>query len=363
MSTFGEHIKISLFGESHGPYIGITISNYPSGITLDHDLIQKRLSQRKAKSIYETKRVEQDLYTIISGYFEDKTTGTPLTFLIPNEDMHATDYKALKHVMRPSHSDLGAHFRYVHYDHRGGGHFSARLTAPLVILGAICEQILTKQNIKVVSHIQSILELEDDPLNKETYLAEYDALVESDFAVLNPKVKEAMQKEIQALRKEKDSAGGIIETMIYNMPRGVGTPYFASLESTLSHLLFSIGGVKGISFGSGFDITRLKGSQSNDSYYYDDKKHIQTKTFHNGGIVGGISIGQPIRIQTAFKAPSSISKAQHTIDIQTEENAELTISGRHDACYLARACVVVNSLLYYGILEAISKKEGSTWMI
>lgn len=363
MSTYGEYIKVSLFGESHGPYIGITISNFPSGITINHDLIQKRLSQRKAKSVYETKRVEQDPYTIISGYFEGKTTGTPLTFLIPNEDTHSKDYDDLKHIMRPSHSDLGAHFRYSHYDHRGGGHFSARLTAPLVILGALCEQILTKLNIQVVSHIQSILDIEDDLLNKETYLAGYEALVESDFAVLNPATKEAMQTQIQTLREEKNSAGGIIETMVYHMPRGIGTPYFDSLESTFSHLLFSIGGVKGVSFGSGFDITRLKGNKSNDSYYYDQNNHIQTKTFHNGGIVGGISIGQPIRIQTAFKAPSSISRPQDTIDINKKENTELTILGRHDACYLGRACVVVNSLLYYGILEAISKKEGNTWMI
>lgn len=363
MSTFGEHIKVSLFGESHGPYIGITISNFPSGITIDHDLIRKRLSQRKAKSIYETKRVEQDPYTIISGYFEHKTTGTPLTFLIPNEDTHSNDYDNLKHIMRPSHSDLGAHFRYAHYDHRGGGHFSARLTAPLVILGALCEQIVTKQNIKIVSHIQSILDIEDDLLNKEMYVEEYDALVESDFAVLNKETKEAMQGKIQTLREEKNSAGGIIETMIYHMPKGIGTPYFASLESIFSHLLFSIGGVKGVSFGSGFDITKLTGKDSNDSYYYDEKKNINTKTFHNGGIVGGISIGQPIRIQTAFKAPSSIALTQDTIDISSKENTALSISGRHDACYLGRACVVVNSLLYYGILEAISKKEGNTWMI
>lgn len=361
MSIFGNHIKVSLFGESHGPYIGITITGLASGIEIDEEHIKTRLNQRKPQEKFETPRIEQDDFQIISGHFEEKTTGAPLTVLLTNTQKNSNDYQHLQHKMRPSHSDLGAYLRYGHYDYRGGGHFSARLTAALVILGAICEQVLQKYNVKVLSHIHKILDLKDDSLNPLFYEANYQSLLTSSFAVINPEVKQEMLEKIKEIKAANDSIGGQIESVIYNVPKGIGSPYFNSLESIISHLLFSIGGLKGISFGSGFEGTSLLGSQANDAYTYQENQII-TKTNHNGGIVGGISIGMPICIQTAWKAPSSIPIEQDTIDLSTKQNTKLIVKGRHDACYLGRAIVVINSLLYYAIAEAMSEKEGTSWM-
>lgn len=351
---WGNKLKLSVFGESHGPAIGITIDGLPSGIELDFENINREMERRRpGKSELSTPRNESDSLEILSGYFKDKTTGTPLTAIIRNSDTRSRDYSETRNKMRPGHADFTANIKYLGYeDYRGGGHFSGRLTAPLVFAGAIAKQILENQGILIGSHISSIGDIKDDCFNPvDIRRADLGVLRDKTFPVLNEEKGKLMKAEILKAKADSDSIGGVVECCIINMPTGIGSPFFNSIESTLSSLLFSIPAVKGVEFGSGFEISKMNGSHSNDEYYIDEDKQIKTYTNHNGGILGGISNGMPLIFRAAFKPTASIGKAQRSVDIEKKENIELEIKGRHDPCIVPRAFAVVEAVAAIGILD------------
>ena len=357
----GNNIKLSIFGTSHGPYIGASIDGLPAGIKVNEDSIRKALSLRRPGGRISTARVEQDEFEIISGVFNGYTSGDCLTVIIANSDTRSKDYSELKIKPRPSHADYSANVKYDSFnDYRGGGHFSGRLTAAIVALCAIIRDVLSFKGITVGSHIRSIGEIEDDRLSFKK--EELDYLNEQYFAVLNEETKDKMLKLIEEARNSQDSVGGIIETAVLGLPCGIGEPYFDSVESRLASLIFSIGGVKGVEFGSGFDISRMYGHEANDEFAYDNGAVI-TLTNHNGGINGGITNGMPLVVSTAIKPTPSISRIQRTVNLQTGENCELEIHGRHDPCIVHRARIVVDSLICFGLLDLCISEYGKRWCL
>ena len=357
----GNNIKLSIFGTSHGPYIGASIDGLPAGIKVNEDSIRKALSLRRPGGRISTARVEQDEFEIISGVFNGYTSGDCLTVIIANSDTRSKDYSELKIKPRPSHADYSANVKYDGFnDYRGGGHFSGRLTAAIVALCAIIRDVLSFKGITVGSHIRSIGEIKDDILSFKK--EELDYLNEQYFAVLNEETKDKMLKLIEEARNSQDSVGGIIETAVLGLPCGIGEPYFDSVESRLASLIFSIGGVKGVEFGSGFDISRMYGHEANDEFAYDNGTVI-TLTNHNGGINGGITNGMPLVVSTAIKPTPSISRVQRTVNLQTGENCELEIHGRHDPCIVHRARIVVDSLICFGLLDLCISEYGKRWCL
>jgi len=361
MSSFGQVIHINLFGESHGKAIGIVINNLPAGLELDFNRIEHALYKRRPKSKLSTSRREKDDYQLLSGYFNNKTTGTPLTIIIPNDDTRSKDYNP--NIIRPSHADYTASIKYHnHQDYRGGGHFSGRITAPLVILGAICEQILEKEGITIASHISSIKDEQD--MNFEDVSIDEKLLSTlnlSDFPLLNPNLETIFKEIITNAKENKDSVGGSVETLIYGLKPGYGEPFFDSIESILSHLLFSIPSVKGVEFGKGFDITHMFGSEANDQFTLVNGL-VKTKTNYSGGINGGISNGMPITFKTAIKPTASIAKKQTTIDLSKMTEVDLELVGRHDPCIVHRVIHVINAITSYAVVELISRNEGVSWI-
>lgn len=353
--VWGNKIKLSIFGESHGKAIGINIDGLPAGTELDIDYINREMARRApGKSELSTARAEEDKYEILSGYFNGRTTGTPLCAVIYNIDQHSKDYEKTKNLMRPSHGDYTGFIKYDGFnDYRGGGHFSGRITAPLVFAGAVCSQILESRNIIIGSHIKSIGSVQDEYFHMTAISSDLiKSLNASSFPVLNTKIENDMKEIIINARNEKDSVGGIIETAAINLPAGLGDPFFDSVESTLSHLLFSVPGVKGAEFGAGFGITDMKGSEANDEYYMDGDR-IKTSSNNNGGINGGITNGMPLIFRVAIKPTPSIGKAQKTVDISKKENAVIEIKGRHDPCIVPRALPVIEAVTAIGILDLL----------
>ncbi|MFI3114927.1 MAG: chorismate synthase [Clostridia bacterium] len=353
-----ENMKLSLFGESHGEAIGATIEGLPAGIKIDLDFLRSQSELRKPKGKISTKRQEKDDFKIISGYFNGYTTGTPLTVLIFNENTKSRDYEPNK--LRPSHADFTAFEKYKGFqDYRGGGHFSGRITAPLVIIGAICLQILSEKNIYVGSHISKTLDIKDesfaDDLNVR--LEQIKTLNQTYFPTISSYASEKMQELLEKCAEDGNSLGGIIESCVLGLEAGIGEPFFNSIESTLARLLFSVPAVKGVEFGLGFEFANLYGSQANDAFYSENKK-IYTKTNNNGGINGGISNGMPIMLKTVIKPTPSIFKEQKTVDYSTKNNILHTINGRHDPFIAHRARVVIDSCIGIGILDSLMSKYG-----
>ncbi len=353
--TWGNSIKLSIFGESHGEGIGIVIDGIKPGIKLDLDYIYYEMKRRApGESTLTTARRERDDFKILSGYFNGRTTGTPLAVVIFNHSQNSKDYEKTKNLMRPSHGDFPGYIKYGGFnDYRGGGHFSGRLTAPLVFAGAICKKILEDQQIFLGSHIKSIGKIEDDSfdftnINKETL----NMLKKSRIPLLNEGINETVEHAIEEAKKNKDSLGGIVEGAAINVPVGIGEPFFNSLESQLASLLFSIPGVKGVEFGLGFDITRLKGSEAKDEYYMKGN-NVKTYTNNNGGILGGISNGMPIIFRVAIKPTPSIGKIQKTINVDKMENHSIEIIGRHDPSIVLRAIPVVEAVTAIALLDLI----------
>lgn len=354
---WGRNLKVSIFGESHGTGIGITIDGLPSGFEIDLDKVNFEMGRRApGKSPLSTARKEGDNVEILSGFFEGKTTGTPLCGIIRNKDNRSRDYGKLRDLMRPGHADYTGNIRYNGFnDYRGGGHFSGRITAPIVFAGAICKQILEKEGIKITSHVKSIGKVEDinfNPLEIEEEIM--NNLLNMELPVLDKSVEEKMREEILNAKSEGDSVGGVIECAITGIKAGVGSPFFYSIESVISHLLFSVPAVKGVEFGEGFNITKLRGSEANDSMYYDGDQ-VKTRTNNNGGVIGGISNGMPIIFRAGIKPTASIIKKQETINIKTKENEELVIEGRHDPCIVQRAIPVIECIAAIGILDLMKE--------
>ena len=359
-NTFGYSVAVTLFGESHGEYIGAVIDGLAPGIEIDHAYISHALALRRPDGKISTPRREKDEYKIISGTVENVTTGTPLTVLIPNENVKSADYSQMKTLARPSHADYTAECKYHGYqDSRGGGHFSGRITAALVAVGAICKQALEKKGIFVGTHVKKCGSVFDrDFCDFSTDIAE---LSEKTFAALDDTCGEKMRKAILAAAEDGDSVGGVLETAVIGMPAGVGEPWFDTLEGMLSHMLFSIPAVKGVEFGAGFAISDMRGSEANDSMLMKDGK-IVTKTNNSGGINGGISSGAPIIFRTAVKPTPTIFKPQSTVDFKTMENVVLEPKGRHDPAIVHRARAVQDAVTAIVLCDALSLRFGTDWL-
>lgn len=353
--VWGNKIKLSIFGESHGKAIGIVIDGLKSGIEIDIDYIKNEMERRApGASPLSTPRKETDKFDILSGYFNGRTTGTPLSAIILNNNTRSRDYEKTAGLLRPGHADFTGSIRYRGFnDYRGGGHFSGRITAPLVFAGAICKKILEDKGILIGSHIKSIGAIEDgscfDPvsISKESILK----LSKSKFPVLDEVKGKDMEESILKIKEEGDSVGGVIETVVVNLPPGIGNPFFDSVESSISHLLFSIPAVKGVEFGEGFNIASMRGSEANDEYYISEESTMKTYTNNNGGVLGGITNGMPVIFRTAIKPTPSIAKTQKTVDIKKKQNTFLKIEGRHDPCIVPRAVPVVEAVAAIGILN------------
>ncbi len=352
-SVWNNKITISIFGESHGPAIGVVIDNLPCGEHIDTQELMNFMTRRAPKKDKtSTQRREKDMPQIMSGLYNDKTTGTPLCAFIPNEDTHSQDYSQMSKLARPGHADYTGAVRYKGFnDVRGGGHFSGRLTAPLCFAGAVCGQILERRGIYTGAHILSIHNIKDkpfDPINVTRQ--EIIDLRHKPFPVISDKKGEAMVRDIEKARESLDSVGGIVECCTINVPAGIGSPIFDGLENSIASLVFGIPAVKGIEFGAGFDCAKLLGSQDNDEFYVDERGHVVTKTNNHGGILGGISSGMPVTLKVAFKPTPSIAKPQNTIDYSSMKNEVIEIKGRHDPCVVPRAVPCVEAAVNIAIL-------------
>ena len=359
-NNFGTNISMTIFGESHGPCIGITLDGLPAGFKINLERIKEDMEKRKAQGSISTQRHEDDEVEIVSGFFNGYTTGTALTILIQNKNTQSKDYSDIQYRLRPGHADFSAYEKYHGFqDYRGGGHFSGRLTAPIVAAGSICRQILETKNILIGSHIEQLYALHDAPFsnNIDELKKQIQTLNKKEFATLDEQVAQNMEQAILEAKNGQDSIGGILESAIINLPAGMGEPFFDSIESILAHLLFSIPAVKGVSFGAGFQMAAKKGSEANDAFIMNDT--IQTKTNNNGGINGGISNGMPIIIHTCIKPTPSIYKTQETVDYKTKESQTLNIKGRHDPCILHRARIVVDSMIAFGILDLLMSNNAN----
>ncbi len=348
-NTFGDRITLSIFGESHGGGIGIVIGGLPAGEPVSEEAISVDMARRApGNSRLSTPRREPDQVELLSGVFEGKTTGAPLCGLIRNTNTRSHDYTP--ELPRPGHADLAAYFKYHGFaDYRGGGHFSGRLTAPLVLAGSIARQILTRRGVAVGAHIEQIGSVRDDRFdNPDTALLRL--LTQSAFPLLCPERQGPMEEQVLAARAEGDSVGGIIECAAVGVPAGLGNPFFDSLESKLSHMLFSIPAVKGVEFGDGFGLCSRRGSKTNDAIRVENKT-IYTESNYNGGLNGGITNGMPVICRVAIKPTPSIAKVQRTVNLQTKENTELQIRGRHDPCIVPRAVPVVEAGVLLCLLD------------
>lgn len=359
--TFGNIIQVSIFGESHGSAIGATIQGLPSGIYIDEEYIKDKMEKRRAKPDgLSTKRIETDKVEFISGVYNGYTTGNIITLIIKNENTKSKDYTCIENLLRPGHADYTAYEKYKGYqDKRGGGHFSGRLTAPVVAVGAICSYILEKKGIKIATHIKTCGPIKDQEFSQEIkkLKQQQEILNKKQFAVLNPESEEKIKNLIIETGKNQDSIGGILETAITGVNGGIGEPFFDSVESILSHLIFSIPAIKGIEFGAGFDFANMKGSQANDPFTTDGEK-ITTITNNNAGINGGITNGMPIIFRTVVKPTPSIYKEQETVNYKTKTNTKIKIEGRHDPCILPRARAVQDAMCAIGILDLICCEYG-----
>ena len=359
-NSLGNSMVVTLFGESHGKYIGCMLDGLAPGIKVDDDFINHQLSLRRPRGLISTQRVEADEYTIASGVFEGYTTGTPLTIIIPNSDQHSKDYGPMRSIARPGHADYTAFLKYHGFeDYRGGGHFSGRITAALVAAGAIVIPALKEKGILIGTHIRECAGVPDR--NFCDYSKDIEYLNNEYFAVLDKEQGELMNSKIEEAASEGDSVGGILETVITGMIPGCGEPFFDSLESLLSHALFSVPAIKGVEFGEGFNMSRLTGSVNNDSFYVSDDGNIKTKTNNNGGINGGISNGMPIIIKCAVKPTPSIYKEQDTVDFLKGEDTKLSIAGRHDPAIIHRARVVVDSVVALTLYDVLSGRFGTDY--
>ena len=393
-NTFGNSVTITIFGESHGAEIGAVLDGLAPGIPVKEEFIAEKLSLRRPAGAISTGRVEPDRFRIVSGVFEGRTTGTAVCILIPNENTRSKDYSATRFLARPGHADYTANCKYHGYeDYRGGGHFSGRVTAALVAAGAIALSALEDKGILIGTHIARCAGVADRGFaggagfgstvsagagsgsavsaatgsgstvsaGLEDLNADIRALSASNFAVLDPAAAVMMRAEIERAAAEGDSVGGILETAVTGLPAGVGEPWFDSLESVLSHALFSIPAVKGVEFGDGFALADLRGSAANDSFRMSDGT-IVTATNRNGGINGGISNGMPLIFRCAVKPTPSIFKEQDTVDFSAGTDEKLLLKGRHDPAIVHRARVVVDCVCALVLCDMLAQRFGTDFL-
>lgn len=345
-AVWGRKVRYTIFGESHGDCIGIVIDGLPPGLALDQGLIEREMARRApGQNALTTSRSETDSVTIGSGLYQGKTDGSPLCALLKNSDTRSVDYAVEPRLFRPGHADYSGFVKYQGYnDPRGGGHFSGRLTAPLVFAGAIAKQLLAPAGIVIGAHIARIGAVADTAFDAAAVSASLlTVLRHSPLPVLDAAAADAMRQAVAQAAAAGDSVGGVVEAAAVGLPPGLGEPFFDSVESVLAHLLFSIPAVKGVEFGSGFALAAMRGSQANDSFMVNNGK-IQTASNHHGGILGGITSGMPLVLRAAFKPTPSIAKQQDTVNA-IGEAAVLAIKGRHDPCVVLRAVPVVEAVI------------------
>ena len=352
-SEFGRTLRVGVFGESHGRAIGVTMQNLPAGEAIDLNVLEAFLDRRRpGKSALSTARNEPDRPVFLSGLLDGKTTGSPLSAIIENRDARSRDYAELADKPRPGHADYTAFLKWNGAaDMRGGGHFSGRLTAPLCIAGGIAKQILARKNIFIGAHLFSAAGVADAAFPLHPAQTLFDEIAQKDFPVINDDAGCAMQEAILAASRDGDSIGGVIECAAVGFPAGIGNPMFDGIENRLSAVLFGIPAVKGLEFGAGFAAAAMRGSEHNDPYRIGDDGSITTTSNHAGGILGGISTGQPIVLRVAIKPTPSIAKAQQTVRLSTMDNAELVVHGRHDPCIAHRAVPVVEAVTALVLLD------------
>ena len=358
-NSFGNSLTVTIFGESHGEEIGAVIDGIAPGVKVENDFIKKALTLRRPHGRISTTRQEEDKFRIVSGVFEGYTTGTPITILIPNENTKSKDYKAIADIPRPSHADYAAEEKYHGYqDYRGGGHFSGRITAALVAAGAIVNSALQNKGIFIGTHINSLHGIKDKSINS---LEDAKLLGDKLFPVLSEEAEEKMKAEILLAAESGDSVGGVLETSVYGVPAGVGEPFFDSMESVLSHMLFSVPAVKGVEFGEGFGFADLYGSEANDPFIIEDGK-IKTKTNKSGGINGGITNGMPITFRCAVKPTPSIYKEQDSVSLSLMKETKLKIEGRHDPAIIHRVRAVVDAAAAIAIADMLTVRFGTDYL-
>jgi chorismate synthase len=350
-STYGENLKLSIFGQSHGPATGMTLDGIPAGLPVDTEKLQAFLNRRApGQNDWSTPRKEEDKPEFLGGILDGYTCGAPIAAVIYNENIRSGDYDNLKNCPRPGHADYTAQIKYGGFqDAAGGGHFSGRLTAPLCIAGGLCKQWLEEKGIQIGAHILAIGECGDyyfDPMDPEI------ESIRDDFPVLNPEAGIAMREYIAQAKAAADSVGGIIECAVTGLPAGIGEPMFGGVESRIAQILYGIPAVKGVEFGIGFDCACIPGSQSNDDFTILDGK-IVTATNNAGGILGGITNGMPVLFSVAIKATPSIGCRQNSVRMNAMEETPLEITGRHDPCIVPRAVPVVEAAAAIAIYDMI----------
>ena len=358
--SYGNKIKVTIFGQSHSPAIGVSIDGIPSGLEIDFDELKLFLQRRMpGQGAYSTQRTEKDEAEIISGLkgslnSENITCGAPLTAIIRNTDARSYDYEKLADVPRPSHSDYAAYAKYgASHDIRGGGSFSGRMTAPLCIAGGIFLQFLKQKGIFIAAHIEQIGCIKDtafDPVNVSK--KDFDCLTKDSFPVLNSEAGEKMLLAIEEAKQDNDSLGGIVECAAIGVPAGIGEPMFEGLENSIAKILFAIPAVKGVEFGNGFTGSTLKGSQNNDPFFIKNDT-VKTRTNNHGGILGGISSGMPILFRAAFKPTPSIPREQDSVSLSSLTEVKLSITGRHDPCIVPRAVPCVEAAAAIALYDAL----------
>lgn len=357
-SQTGNKIKVTVFGESHGPAIGMVMDNPPAGLKLDFDYISAQ-NQRRAPGNDKTAtpRKEADEPEFLSGVKNGVTTGDPIAVSIRNSNTKSGDYEDIKHTPRPSHADYATFAKTGEYIPSGGGHFSGRLTAPLVTAGAILRLYLKQKGIEIGGHILKIGAAEDSRFNPVKMESEaLIALSKSKFALINPETEEKMRAEVEAARLDSDSIGGIVEIAVTGLPAGLGGPMFEGVENEIARAIFGIPAVKGIEFGAGFDFAKMRGSEANDQMYYEGDR-VLCYTNNNGGITGGITNAMPIIFRVAIKPTPSISKPQKTVDLKNGTNTEITIKGRHDPCIVPRALPALEAVTAIAVANLLREVE------
>ncbi len=356
-STYGERIKMTIFGQSHGAAIGVALDGIPAGLPVDIDKLQAFLSRRApGNAEYATTRKERDEPQFLAGIVDGHTCGAPICATITNTNTRSGDYANLNCCPRPGHADYTAQIKYGGFqDSAGGGHFSGRLTASLCIAGGMCIQWLEAIGIKVYGHICAIGGVQDTPCTLDPVHPEADRL-SSAFPVIDASQARKMQEKIAAARADGDSVGGIIECVVTGLPSGIGGPMFNGMENRLAQILFGIPAVKGVEFGAGFHCANLLGSENNDPFVIEDGA-VKTASNHAGGILGGITTGMPLTVRVAVKPTPSISMPQQTVNLSTMESAEIAIKGRHDPCIVPRAVPAVEAAVAIAVYDAVLSEK------
>lgn len=354
-STYGEHIKLSIFGQSHGPAIGMTLDGVPAGLSVNLEQLQAFLDRRApGQNDFSTPRAEADRPEFLSGLLEGRTCGAPIAAIICNTNTRSGDYANLKDCPRPGHADYTAQVKYHGFqDSAGGGHFSGRLTAPLCIAGGLCKQWLETQGIRIAAHIASIEHVDDMPF--EPMHPQLDA-IQADFPVLDPAAGSEMREAVVRARQAQDSVGGVVECAAVGLPAGLGEPMFGGVENRIAQIIYGIPAVKGVEFGIGFAAARLRGSQNNDGFHMEAGR-VVTATNNCGGILGGITNGMPLLFRAAIKPTPSISAAQRSVSLARGTDEELTVKGRHDPCIVPRAVPVVEAAAAIALFDLMLEER------